>query len=144
MTEMRFDQTDIGKGHALVTTLIRSLRHLCTRYSICTLIVNSAVGLHPSNNPTYQRRTEDNASIFESTAGKPALGKTFSYLIGTSIFLSIIPKSREDAEIAFGDGNARQWDSVGVFEVLKDIRGICEGQWALFHMADGVGLRNAY
>lgn len=131
------------KGHAIITTLIRSLRHLCTRHSICALLVNSAVGLNPSNNPTYQRRTEDNASVFESTVGKPALGKTFSYLIDTSVFVSKIPIKREDAEIAFDDGNSRQWNSVGVFEVLKDKHGTREGQWALFHMADGVSLRSA-
>lgn len=132
------------KGHALVTTLMRSLGHLCTRQSICALLVNSAVGLNPSNNPTYQRRAQDNVSIFESTAGKPALGKSFSYLIDTSVFLSKIPKTREDAEIAFDDGNARQWNSVGVFEVLKDKRGTREGQWALFRIVNGVSLRGTY
>ena len=132
------------KGHALVTTLMRSLRHLCTNFHLCTILVNSAVGLNPSTNPDYQRRAEDNASVFEPTVGKPALGKTFSYLIDRSIFLSKIPKTREDAEVAFDDDNARQWNSVGVFEVLKDKHGTCEGQWALFRMADGVSLRSAY
>lgn len=132
------------KGHALVTTLMRSLGHLCTRQSICALLVNSAVGLNPSNNPTYQRRPQDNVSVFESTAGKPALGKSFSYLIDTSVFLSKIPKTREDAEIAFDDGNVRQWNSVGVFEVLKDKRGTREGQWALFHIVNGVSLRGTH
>ena len=51
---------------------------------------------------------------------------------------------REDAEVAFDDDNARQWNSVGVFEVLKNKHGTCEGQWALFRMADGVSLRSAY
>ena len=60
------------------------------------------------------------------------------------MFLSKIPKTREDAEIAFDEGNAREWNSVGVFEVLKDKRGVCEGQWALFRMDDGVSLRSAY
>lgn len=132
------------KGHALVTTLVRSLRHLCSRHRICALLVNSAVGLDPSSNPTYQRRTEDNASAFESTAGKPALGKTFSYLIDTSVYLSKIPKTKEDAEIAFGDSNARKWNSVGVFEVLKDKYGTCEGQWTLFRIDDGVSIRSVY
>lgn len=110
---------------------MRSLRHLTYRRHICSVLTNTAVGLNPS---MYPRRAQNNASIFEATMGKPALGKAFTNLIDTSIFLSSIPKMRLEAEIAYGGGNSIGWKNVGVLEVLKDRFGAQEGRWAAFEI----------
>ena len=127
------------KGHALLTSFMRSLRHLTSRRHICSILINAAVGLNPSANPSYPRKAQENASIFVATAGKPALGKAFTYLVDTSIFLSAIPKTRLDAEIAYGGGDAAELKRVGVLEVLKDRFGTQEGRWAVFEItAEGL------
>lgn len=112
---------------------MRSLRHLTYRRHICSVLTNTAVGLYPSSNPNYPRKAQDHASIFAATMGKPALGKAFTYLIDTSIFLSAIPKMKVDAEMAYGR-DAAGWKKVGVLEVLKDRFGAQEGRWAAFEI----------
>ena len=82
----------------------------------------------------------DNVSIFASISGKPALGRTYTYLIDTSIFLSTIPKTQDDVEIAFG-GRPGKFFNVGILEVLKDRYGEREGEWGAFEIVDGVELR---
>lgn len=128
-------------AQALLTTSLRSLHHATTSHGICTLLINAAVSLSPPANSMYSNshRPSDNASVFSSTNGKPALGRTYAYLIDTSIFLSSIPKTREDAEVAYGGSgdSAGRWRSVGILEVLKDRYGNREGEWAAFEMEPG-------
>ena len=113
---------------------MRSLRHLTYRRHICSILTNTAVGLNPSSNPKYERRAQDNVSIFAATVGRPALGKLFTHLVDTSILLSVIPKLRLDAEMAYGEADAAGWKKVGVLEVLKDRFNTQEGQWATFEI----------
>lgn len=61
-------------GRCLLSATMRSLRHLTTRHNICTLL-NSAVELFP-NLDNYHRHSTSNASMFSSTLGKPAMGKS--------------------------------------------------------------------
>lgn len=128
-------------AQALLTTSLRSLRHIATSHKICTLLLNGAVSLTPSISSVYGNsfRPSENASIFSSTNGKPALGRTYAYLIDTSVFLSSIPKTKEDAEMAYGSfGDAvGRWKSVGILEVLSDRYGDREGQWGAFEMEAG-------
>ncbi|MCJ1244164.1 hypothetical protein MMC30_001362 [Trapelia coarctata] len=128
-------------AQALLTTSLRSLHHLTTSHNICTLLLNAAVSLTPSTNSTYGNsfRPSDNASIFSSTNGRPALGRTYAFLIDTSVFLSSIPKTREDAEMAYGSSGdaAGRWKGVGILEVLKDRYGDREGGWGAFEMEPG-------
>ena len=126
-------------GQSLLSTTMRSLRHLTTRHNICTLLLNSAVGLSPSL--TNHRHSTSNASIFSSTLGKPALGKSYAYCIDTSVFISRVPKGGEDAEKEYtgGGGVVR----VGVLEVLADRYGEREGWWGSFEIgAGGLGIRD--
>lgn len=96
-------------------------------------------------NPGSTRESDDNASIFAATSGKPALGKAYAYLIDTSIFLSSIPKTKADAEIAYGeDDDTTVWESVGVMEIIKDRNGASEGHWATFEVHGGIDLRDAF
>ena len=129
------------QGQALLTSFMRSLQHLTFRHQMCTILVNSAVGLNPSTNPEYHRRVDDNISIFSSSFGKPALGKVFSHSIDTSIYLSMLPKTRDDAVTAYGDSvEDRTWQKAIVLEVLKDRHGTREGRWVAFEIAGGVKL----
>lgn len=130
------------RGQSLLASFMRSLRHLTYRRHICSVLTNTAVGLNPTSNPNYPRKVQENASIFAATVGKPALGKAFTYLVDTSIFLSVIPKTRLDAEMAYGEGDAAGWNKVGVLEVLKDRCGSREGWWAAFEITTEVFLIN--
>lgn len=120
---------------------MRSLHQLTKRRHSCTLILNSAVGLR-SQETRYHRRPDDQASVFASVPGKPALGKHFSFLVDTSIFLSTIPRSKDDADIAYGDvREGRQFNEFGVIEVLKDRHGGTEGRWSAFTIEKSTELR---
>lgn len=127
-------------GQALLVSFMRTLSRLTMRHQICTILINAAVGVVTSStNSSYKRRPEDNVSIFASTMGKPALGKTFTYLIDTSIFVSMVPNRTEDAAIAFGeDGSGRAWRKAIVLEVIKDKCGAREGRWAAFEILEGI------
>ena len=124
------------QGQALLASFMRSLHHLTSRHHICTILTNAAVGRNISNNPEYQHGPREDVSIFSSTMGKPALGKTFTYLIDTSIFLSTVPKTSDDAAIAFGgEEKATLYQKAHILEVLKDRCGTREGRWAAFEIA---------
>ena len=127
------------QGQALLANFMRSLHHLTSRNHICTILTNAAVSRTSSKNPDYQHGPREDASIFAATMGKPALGKTFPFLIDTSLFLSIVPKTSNDARIAFGDGGESYQKSL-ILEVLKDRCGTREGRWAAFEIAAGVRL----
>ncbi|KAL8933153.1 MAG: hypothetical protein Q9216_006500 [Gyalolechia sp. 2 TL-2023] len=130
------------QGHAILASFMRSLHHLTKHRQICTLIVNAAVGLRPQGTQ-YHSKADGHASIFASTTGRPALGKHFSYLVDTSIYLSMLPRSREDADVAYGDvGAARRFNQVRVIEVLKDRHGSRQGRWSAFDIA-GTELQSA-
>ncbi len=129
------------QGQALLATFMRSLGHLTRRHHVCTILTNAAVGLNRSENPDHQRRSAENVAIFASTLGKPAIGKAFTYLIDTSIFLSAVPKSRNDAAIAYGERHQGQtWQEALVLEVLKDRCGPREGRWTAFQISSDVKL----
>ena len=122
---------------------MRSLRHLTTRQQICTIISNAVVGLVLSKNQLYQQKPEENASIFYSIAGKPALGKSFTYLIDTSIMLSSLPKTAEDAGSEYGDNiQGRKPQYCGILEVLHDKNGIRAEDWVAYEMIDSLKLRS--
>ena len=124
------------QGQALLASFMRSLHHLTSRYHICTILTNAAVGKNLSTDPEYRHGPREDVSIFSSTMGKPALGKTFTFLIDTSVFLSTVPKTSDDANIAFGGGGKAPWyQKALILEVLKDRCGAREGRWAAFEIA---------
>lgn len=127
------------QGQALLASFMRSLHHLARRHHMCVILVNATVGFNPSNNPQNYPRLVENASVFSSTTGKPALGKTLTYLIDTSIFLSAVPKTIEDASRAFGENaGVLPFKKALVFEVLKDRCGNREGRWSAFEIVGEV------
>lgn len=130
------------QGHAILTTFMRSLHHLTKQRHICTLIANGAVGLRQKGTQ-YQANASEHISIFSSTTGRPALGKHFTYFIDTSIYLSMLPRSKKDADIAYGDvRETRRFDEVRVIEVLKDRYGNREGRWTPFNILAGTELQS--
>ena len=129
------------QGQALLASLMRSLNQLTTRHHVCTILTNAVVGMNASKNLGYKLRPEDHVSIFASTLGKPALGKAFTYLIDTSIFLSAVPKSQNDAVSAYGERiGPQKWRSAIILEVLKDRNGTRAGRWTAFEMVSDVKL----
>ena len=128
------------QGQALLASFMRSLHHLTVHHHICTVLVNAAVGLNTTRNPRYQRRVEETASIFSSTLGKPALGKSFTYMIDTSILMSVVPKLGTDAVVAFSDNPLSSFGKAIIMEILKDRCGAREGRWAAFEINAGVKL----
>ena len=74
--------------------------------------------------------------------GKPAFGKIFTNLVGTSIILSSIPKTREDAENAYGGHSGNNgFATAGILEVLKDRDGTRAGRWAAFDLLNGIDIK---
>ena len=133
------------QGQALLANFMRSLHFLTSRHHICTLLTNTAVGLATFSNAEYRIRPEDNASVFSSILGKPALGMTFTYLIDTSILLSTIPKTTADAAIAYGDKSCvSTFRKAVILEVLKDRCGSREGRWAAIEVVDEVKIVPCY
>ena len=128
----------------MLASLTRSLHQLTVRHHLCTLVTNSIVGVQSSSHPQYEyhRRKEDNVSIFASIVGKPALGSAFAHLVDTSILLSTLPKTREDAESAYGnDRGDTKFARAGVLEVLKDRNGTRAEKWAAFDIKSGADIR---
>ena len=124
---------------------MRSLYLLTSRRRICTVLINAVVGISRRKAPGPTRESDDNASIFAATIGKPALGKAYAHLIDTSIFLSSIPKTQADAVMEYGEDDDRSaWKSVGVVEMISDRYGVCEGHWATFEVHGGIDLRDAF
>lgn len=79
------------------------------------------------------------SSGFSSILGKPAPEKTLTFLIDTSIFLSTVSKTSDDATIAFGGGGeASLYQKALIIEVLKDRCGTREGRWVAFEIASEV------
>lgn len=100
------------------------------------------MGLNPSSNPSYQTRHEDDVSMFSSTVGKPALGKSYTHLIDTSVFISEIPRTRRDIEAVDDRGEGLTSNNGALaLEVLKDRNVSREGQWCAFEIVAGIELR---
>lgn len=86
---------------------------------------------------------QENVSVFASTMGKPALGRTYANLIDTSIFISKVPKTKDDAEMAYGGGerDPARWKNACVLEVVRDRYGEREGRWVAFEIVNGFEIR---
>jgi len=101
------------KGHALLTHLLRSLRHLTSSHALCVLILNSVVGV-PSTY-TKQSGADEGVSVFGENGGmRPALGKTFSWGVDLSLMGSFV-----------GGGGGKR-----VVEVVGDRFGGRVGRWS--------------
>ncbi|KAF9791121.1 hypothetical protein BJ322DRAFT_428476 [Thelephora terrestris] len=85
-----------AEGHAVMTTLVRTLRTISRNHHLTSIITNTST-LMPGGgrNPT---------SAFSGTTAKPSLGPTFSYLVDATLWLAkasqVLDTDREDLYIA--------------------------------------------
>ncbi|KZF22179.1 hypothetical protein L228DRAFT_268664 [Xylona heveae TC161] len=84
-------------------------------------------------------------SIFASTPGKPALGKSFAHCVDTHLFLSRVPKGIRDAEVVYAGSRSNGHDAqmVDVIEVLDDRNSARQGRWSAF-VVDEFRILNAF
>ncbi|KAI9644369.1 hypothetical protein NHQ30_007726 [Ciborinia camelliae] len=120
-----FTHSEKVSAHNLLTILSRTLHTLTHTQNILTILHNSTISTkinytNPSSRPPPPPAIQ---SIFTSTAQKPSLGRIFDEFLDLHIMISKIPKSREDAEVLYGQDDGFQIDQVNyclVFEVLRD------------------------
>lgn len=129
-------------GQAILSTFLRSLHHLTAKRSICSILVNSAVGLSSSIDSRYSHGSVDDASIFGCSSGRPALGKAYAQLLDLSILISHIPKAKKDAHLmhSISRSSLGRYGVVSILEILKDRNAAREGQWGPFEIESGVML----
>src|SRR2546423_8938076 len=105
----------------------RSLSNLARDFNICVIILNGC--------RTFKDDTGDNVSIFSSIKGKPTLGKTFRSFCDVHVFLSQVPKTKEDAEIiSSGRGHIRSPEMCRVAEVIEDRHRNRMGWWGAYQI----------
>lgn len=83
---------------------------------------------HQHQHPRAQPQISNPTSIFPSNTAKPALGQIFTQFPELHLFLSRLPKRREDAEMLYGGeqdsglghGSGKEVKYCFVVEVLKD------------------------
>jgi len=89
-------------------------------------------------------------SIFASNTARPALGRTFPFLVDVHVFVSCLPKGRRDAAVVYGGGGgggrrAEMAEMVNAVEVLTDRFGERVGRWEAFRVGDeGVEVRGVF
>lgn len=116
------------QGQALLTSFMRSLAHLTRTHQLCTVVHNAA--------SAYTQAAEDRPSIFSSCTLRPALGRTFAYLVDVHYLLHRVPLEAEDAKGVYSTQEpsrmAGQRKVVSVLEVLTDRHSNRVGRWAAF------------
>lgn len=123
------------QGQALLATFMRSLAHLTRAHDICTLLHNTVM--------TYQPKTitEPTPSIFSSCTLRPALGKSFAYLLDMHLLLHRVPLTAADAKSVYAAHSAIPKSSeklASVLEVLQHRHSDRVGHWSAFKAdADG-------
>ena len=146
------------QGNALLTMFFRSLAKLSQDHGICTLLVNNVVTKRSATNMSHttatsseaqlQPRTQyvsdqyhfqDHPSIFASTTIRPVLGKTFASFVDLHLLLSVLPETKQDARILYGEQLNHIVQKVTfayVLEVMTDRWNSRVGKWAAFHVDD--------
>jgi hypothetical protein len=134
------------QGQALLTTFMRSLAHVTRRQNICTIIHNTAVtysntststSTSNNNNNNSSTTAEPTPSIFASCALRPALGKTFPYLLDLQLLLHKIPISARDAKAVYAAHGAipkPENKLASVLEVMHDRYSDRVGHWSAFRI----------
>jgi hypothetical protein len=123
------------QGQALLATFMRSLTHLTRAHDICTLLHNAVMTYQPKST------TEPTPSIFSSCTLRPALGKSFAYLLDMHLLLHRVPLTAADAKSVYAAHSAIPKSSekmASVLEVLQDRHNDRVGHWSAFKAdADG-------
>lgn len=108
-TPLLKSQSSYSRGHALLTSFMRSLALLTKTHDICTLLINDVL---PSR---YTK--EDSPSVFSSCMLQPALGKAFTYMLDAHLLCHRMRRSESNEAECY------------VVEVLQDRHGGRVGRW---------------
>lgn len=123
------------QGQALLATFMRSLAHLTRAHDICTILHNAVMTYQPKST------TEPTPSIFSSCTLRPAVGKSFAYLLDMHLLLHRVPLTAADAKSIYAAHSAIPKSSerlASVLEVLQDRHSDRVGRWSAFKVdADG-------
>jgi hypothetical protein len=130
------------QGQALLTTFMRSLAHVTRRHDICTIIHNTTVTYsninnNTSNNINNPTTPEPTPSIFASCVLRPALGKSFPYLLDLHLLLHRLPISALDAKAMYAAHGAipiQEHRLASVLEVMHDRYCDRVGHWSAFRI----------
>jgi hypothetical protein len=125
-----------SEAHTLLALLSQTLHTLTHTSNILTVLHNTTVSSKAtstylptpttSTSRSRQPQIQPPSSIFPSNASKPALGQIFTQFPELHLFISKLPKGREDAELLYGqdeDSVSGQKGAVSycyIVEVLKD------------------------
>jgi len=135
------------QGQDVLTTFMRSLAHITRRHSICTVIHNTTVTYSNPNasssniNNNSPTTAEPTPSIFASCASRPALGKSFPYLLDFHLLLHRLPIRASDAKAVYAAHGAipiQEHRLASVLEVMHDRYSDRVGHWSAFR-ADAEG-----
>lgn len=123
------------QGQALLATFMQSLAHLTRAHDTCTLLHNAVITYQPKST------TEPTPSIFSPCALRPALGKSFAYLLDMHLLLHRVPLTAADAKSVYAAHSAipkSNQKMASVLEVLQDRHSDRVGHWSAFKAdADG-------
>lgn len=123
------------QGQALLATFMRSLAHLIRTHDICTILHNAVMTYQPKST------TEPTPSVFSSCTLRPALGKSFAFLLDMHLLLHKVPITAADAKSVYAAHSAIPKSSerlASVLEVLQDRHSDRVGHWSAFKAdADG-------
>jgi hypothetical protein len=117
----------------MLGTLSTIIHNMSSQSNILTILRNSTISakspyLANPNAPPSRYQVPNSAiplpSVFGSNPLKPALGRIFEQFPSLHIMLSSMPRTRDDAEILFGQNNDVPGNSrieyCTILEVLKD------------------------
>ena len=117
-----------AQGQALLSTFMRSLSHLTKAHDLCTVLLNGVI--------SSTNIRDETPSIFASCTLRPALGKTFTYMLDTHMLVHRVLRTAADARAAYKStgGASRNSDLTSVIEVLHDRHDRRLGRWAPFNI----------
>lgn len=122
-------KTDHVQGQSLLSTFLRSLRHLTITYQLATVLINN------TDSNTRQSK-EDGPSIFTSCSLRPSLGLSFAGSLDLHLLIHDVPRDEVSARAAYGEPRGRG-ECVSVAEVLQDRLEGNLGRWVAFESRDG-------
>lgn len=157
-----FTHSEKTSAHNLLCLLSRTLRTLTHAQNILTVLHNSTISTKINFTKPGTRQPPPPAiqSIFTSAVEKPSLGRIFDEFLDLHVMISKVPKSREDAEVLYGQDENLQNEVSHclVFEVLRDECPVLskdralgrrfgdrEQRWGLFEIGiEGTGVVDAF
>nr|POF15227.1 hypothetical protein CFP56_42116 [Quercus suber] len=109
------------QGRAVLSSLLRNLRHLTVTHDFVTILMNTTI-------EGDLRTKEDPLSIFTSCTLRPALGRTFAGALDLHLLVHDVPIDEASARLVYGERKG-VGDCVSVLEILQDRLDGKVGRW---------------